>query len=568
MRTLLPLVLAGWTVSVSAAPRSGGDTSVGLLLHDTCAGVKAPVCSRLGRMFMPGFVSRSEQKALRASKAYCELLGTPWECLDARERVLRERPPDVAAAATFASGACSAGSPRGCVLWAETVGCGRGVPADVKKGLAVLRRQCEHSPQACLELAVWLDLPGARAALEGSAAKENATYLAAEIALTNDRVDRAAELLGLLPKGPSPWPERRSFLSAMIGLARHDDGAFRAGVAQLQSLKPDERVTRILERVASGDRAAGWMAALISAWTEERKPELRSDPFLLPSFEPQSTCIPDEREPANAATADTVEGFVTRLAHRFHGRPRVPPSPALLEAARIHATGPDEGVRLVAVALLVEPFLTPEQRDQSRASAAAALGRLAEAHPREPFFQLAVVAGPDAETAPVGPPALERLERLAKLGELRFPGRLLRETLERHLRSDDFWDFGLSTAVEVVLDVDLERYLERVLNEAGEGERRVAVVRTLAWQMSRSGWLVHLFAGARLLSDVAERTGSDADRAMAASTLARGQRLWSGWTTFPRLGRWPASALPDELRARGFEDEVGVLERYAAMGAE
>ena len=31
---------------------------------------------------------------------------------------------------------------------------------------------------------------------------------------------------------------------------------------------------------------------------------------------------------------------------------------------------------------------------------------------------------------------------------------------------------------------------------------------------------------------------------------------------------WPASALPDELRARGFEDEVGVLERYAAMGAE
>jgi hypothetical protein len=79
---------------------------------------------------------------------------------------------------------------------------------------------------------------------------------------------------------------------------------------------------------------------------------------------------------------------------------------------------------------------------------------------------------------------------------------------------------------------------------------------------------VHLFIGARLLSDVAERTGSDADRAMAASTLARGQRLWSGWTTFPRLGRWPASALPDELRARGFEDEVGVLERYAAMGAE
>ena len=122
--------------------------------------------------------------------------------------------------------------------------------------------------------------------------------------------------------------------------------------------------------------------------------------------------------------------------------------------------------------------------------------------------------------------------------------------------------------MQVVLDVDLERYLERVLNEAGEPDRRVAVVRTLGWQMSRSGWLVHLFTGARLLALVAERTGSDADRAMAASTLARGRRLWSGWAVFPRMGRWPVSALPDELRARGFEDEVGVLERYAAMGAE
>ena len=75
MGALLPLLLAGWTVS--AAPPGGGDTSVGLLLQDTCAGARAPVCSRLGRMFIPGFVTRNEQKALRASKAYCELLGTP-----------------------------------------------------------------------------------------------------------------------------------------------------------------------------------------------------------------------------------------------------------------------------------------------------------------------------------------------------------------------------------------------------------------------------------------------------------------------------------------------------------
>jgi hypothetical protein len=308
------------------------------------------------------------------------------------------------------------------------------------------------------------------------------------------------------------------------------------------------------------------MPSLISAWSAERKPELTSDPFLLPSFEPQSSCIPGERD--DLGPPETVDGFLTRLAHRFHGWPRMPPPAALLEAARAHAAGPDDAVRLAAVALLVEPFLSPEQREQGRPAAAAALAKLAEAHRDDAFMQLASLAGPDAETAPVDVRAVERLERIAQTGVLRLPGRLLRETLRAHLKPDDFQDFGLGTAVEVVLDIDLERYLERVLNEAREPERRVSVVRTLAWQMSRSGWLVELFTGARLLSAVADRTGSDADKALAASTLARGQRLWSGWSVLPRLGRWPFSALPDELRARGFEDEVGVLERYAAMGAE
>jgi hypothetical protein len=203
-------------------------------------------------MFMPGFVTRGEQKALRASKAYCELLATPWECLDARERVLRQRPPDLADAATFAAGACKTGSARGCVLWAETLGCGRGVPPDPKKGLSLLRRQCEETPQACLELAVWLDFPGARTALDGSPARANATYVAAEIALTNGLNDRAAELLAALPKTAPPWPERRAFLSAMIALGRNDEPGFRDAVAQLRKLKPDERVTRILVRVAEG----------------------------------------------------------------------------------------------------------------------------------------------------------------------------------------------------------------------------------------------------------------------------------------------------------------------------
>src|SRR5262249_45073345 len=270
MGALLPLLLAGWTVS--AAPPAGGDTSVGLLLQDTCAGSRAPVCSRLGRMFIPGFVTRNEQKALRASKAYCELLGTPWECLDARDRVLRQRPPDLAAAAAFAAGGCKVGSPRACVIWAETVGCGRGVAADVKKGLGVLRRQCEEGPQACLELAFWLDFPGARAALGDSAARANATYVAAEIALTNGLVQRAADLLVLLPKSTRPWPERRALRGAMIALGRGDQAGFRDAVEQLRKLVPEERVTRILGRVSAKGLAAGWMPALISAWTDERKP--------------------------------------------------------------------------------------------------------------------------------------------------------------------------------------------------------------------------------------------------------------------------------------------------------
>ena len=120
--------------------------------------------------------------------------------------MLRQRPADLADAATFAAGACKTGLARGCVLWAETLGCGRGVPPDPKKGLSLLRRQCEETPQACLELAVWLDFPGARTALDGSPA--NATYVAAEIALTNGLVDRAAELLAVLPKSTPPgWSD-------------------------------------------------------------------------------------------------------------------------------------------------------------------------------------------------------------------------------------------------------------------------------------------------------------------------------------------------------------------------
>ncbi|HSP18663.1 MAG TPA: hypothetical protein VLQ79_04065, partial [Myxococcaceae bacterium] len=201
-------------------------------------------------------------------------------------------------------------------------------------------------------------------------------------------------------------------------------------------------------------------------------------------------------------------------------------------------------------------------------AAATALGQLAQAHPEDGFFQLAALAGPDPETAPVGTEQLGKLEAVVRGGALRLPGALLRETLSKHLSPDDFRDFGLSTAVEVVLDVDLERYLERVLGQPGEADRRISVVRTVAGELARSGWLVELFSGARILSAVAERTRTEEDRALAASTLARAQRLWSGWTIFPRMGRWPASALANELRARGFEDEVGVLEHYAALGAE
>jgi hypothetical protein len=199
----------------------------------------------------------------------------------------------------------------------------------------------------------------------------------------------------------------------------------------------------------------------------------------------------------------------------------------------------------MAVSLLVEPFLSTEQRERSRPAATTALAEMAKAHSKGAFFQLASVAGPDAETAPVGTQALSRLEVLSRDGTLRFPGALLRETLVRHLSAEDFRDFGLSTAVEVVLDIDVERYLERVLNEPGEAERRVAVVRTLAGQLARAGWLA-LSAGA--LRRCRRADGSEADRSMAVQRSPRGQRLWSGGTVFPG---WGSGRRPHSRTSRG-----------------
>jgi hypothetical protein len=177
---------------VLAAPPSQGDSSVGLLLHDTCAGAPPGVCSRLGRMFMPGFASRNDQKALRASKAYCAVLGTPWECRDARDRVLRQRPPDLASAAAFAEGACSAGSPRGCVLWAQALGAAA-ASGGREEGPPVLRRECEQAPQACLELANWLDFrcPGGAGFVRGPGERD---LRRGADRVTNGRVERAGEL--------------------------------------------------------------------------------------------------------------------------------------------------------------------------------------------------------------------------------------------------------------------------------------------------------------------------------------------------------------------------------------
>jgi TPR repeat protein len=561
MGPLLSLLLA-------AAPLPQGDTSVGLLLHDTCAGPHASACSRVGRMFVPGFVTQNQQRAFEASRAYCELLGTPWECLDVRERVLAQHPPDLPAAATYTSRACSRGSPNGCVLWAEALGCGRGVPRDVRQGFAVLRRECEQRPLACVELAIWLDFPQSRAALAGSGARGEAAFYAAEIALTNRRFDRAEELLASLPRAGSPSPERREFLAAMLAFGRGEATAFQEAAARLGKASPADPVARILARIARGGIPDAWVPALVAAWSAEGKPQLRDHPWLLPSVEPQSVCLPDENQPRTGGAPDSVAGFLTQIAHRFHARPRRPPSDPLVAAALKYASEPDPGVRLVAVALLAEPFLSSRQRGTAHRAAVSALNALAEEHPDAPFFALAALVGPDPEAAPVTVEALGRLETLARASALRFPGGALRDTLERNLEPLDFRDFGLSTAAEVELQIGVERYLERVLAAPGERARRLAVVRTLAQQMARSGWLVYLFTGARLLAAVADSSGTEADRGLAASTLARGHRLWNGWTVFPRMGRWPSPALGDELREKGFSDELGVLQRYAELGAQ
>ena len=180
-----------------------------------------------------------------------------------------------------------------------------------------------------------------------------------------------------------------------------------------------------------------------------------------------------------------------------------------------------------------------------------ALQRWRRRIPREAFFQLASVAGPGRGDGAGGTQALSRLEALAATASCRFPGALLRETLVRHLcggrlpglRPEHRGGGGAGHRPRALPRTGAERARRAGTTGRGGADARRAD--------GPGGWLVHLFSGARLLAAVAERTGSDADRSMAASTLARGQRLWSRGTVFPRLGRWPASALPDELRARG-----------------
>ena len=419
---------------------------------------------------MPGFVTRNEQKAFRASKAYCELLGTPWECLDARERVLRQRPPDLGGRGDLrrggllgrlAPGLRALG--RGARVRPGRAG-GREEGAVASSGASASRapRPASSWPSGWTSrgpgrrwtaLRRWRTRPTSRR----RSRSPTAGWTGRRSSWRCCR--RAAE----------PWPERRAFLGAMIALGARTSEGFRAGVAQLQKLKPDARVTRILGRLAAGDRAGRVDAGAHLRVERGAKAGAQERPIPpRPPSSPSPPASPTSAARGPPAPLETADGFATVLAHRYHGRPRPPPTPALLEAARAHAAGQDEGLRLMAVSLLVEPFLSPEQRERSRAGRRGRAGRSwPRRTPRMPFFQLAAVAGPDAETAPVEVPGARAAGGLARGGALRIPGALLRETLDRHLRPDDFRDFGLSTAVEVVLDIDLERYLERVLNEAG-----------------------------------------------------------------------------------------------------
>ena len=355
----------------------------------------------------------------------------------------------------------------------------------------------------------------------------------------------------------------------MIALARHDDAGFRAGVAQLRKLKPDAPVARILARIAAADRSAGWMPALIAAWGEERKPELRNDPFLLPSFEPQSTLHPGRAGaqggwlPWGRRRASRPRSPIGTTAGRALPRPR--------RCSRRRGATPRGRTRACGSSRCrssVEPFLSPDSASVASGRRRRRSGAMAKAHPDDPFFQLIAMAGPDAETAPVGAQALEKLESLVRGGALRLPGTLLRETLTRHLGPDDFRDFGLSTAVEVVLDIDLERYLERFLSQAGESDRRMAVVpdaRGGAGPERVAGPAVHRSA------DPVRRRRADRDRAGQVARRRRRSPAVSGCGAGGRCSRALAGGRRPRFRTssgRGVEDEVGVLERYATLGAE
>ena len=237
-----------------------------------------------------------------------------------------------------------AGSPRGCVLWAEALGCGRGVPRRTRRrdsgGAAAAVRG--RRPQACLELADWLDFPGARTTLAARPARANATYAAAEIALTNGPGGPRGELLARLRR-------RRPRLAGTAGLPSSDDRpraqgrlGFREPRRSWRRSTPEARVTRMLAGSPRADRAGVDAGAHLrldrgaEAGAQER-PVAPAPRRATAHLHPRRA-RPKPRDPGHGGR---VRQPPSRTATTADHAP--PPPPALLEAARGHAAGEDEG---------------------------------------------------------------------------------------------------------------------------------------------------------------------------------------------------------------------------------
>jgi len=362
------------------------------------------------------------------------------------------------------------------------------------------------------------------------------------------------------------WVVGRTFIRTMAAYHRDDAEAFHRGVAELERNRGGDPAVAVLKRLpvaTTGER----MPQLISAWVDAGRPDLSRNRLLVPVTRQRQTCRASERSPPPVPDLTTPRAFLRWYSKRPAG---VTIPPKAIGAAIRHTRNPDEGVRLVALALLADSRLSPEDALAIRAVLLSGLEGLAAAHRDTTFFGLVAVTREVIQQDRVEPATLARLAELTRRDAFRLPHRTVLEAFRTAYgeEKDQEACFDATVGALTSLESSFGPASEKLLAD-GMPSSATDSVRALAQQMAASGWLVNTAIASSLLRKVARRTGAPADADAQATVYARFRKHFSGESTmFPRLGQWPISALAEEWIRFGLDDEFALADRYAALGAE